>query len=415
MAREGSLQSRKQRDALFAQGRQVPTDTTKRISASPTAETPRNLLLELDHAHIPLRQIVVKIHTEIFQEAEKGLLVSAQAIEQIPGGTLFASTPCPGWGGGSWVGQIAFVKQGEKLSFPIHDLQGVKSVFALLASVLSRFFHIQEQIFEIKSPPAVLFFCQKDQFAQQMHVTTGVLTSIQEVRSPSIMDRDPTELWQNPNGFQCGLASVRMDLIVCQGGRAGDMHPMPFACHIQACFVLVDGGRLDQGVFDLLLHLAEVQSTALGEFAQGSFAHLHSQHLFHHLTCSCQWQQLLVDQVESDGSAVRSVLDGSLNSLGERSDGDLLTPRTLLLLYSVFLYDHTWRGDVHDLPMLDPTRRNAVQILLAERAGLHSMLNHFIWFARELQRRPLVSLLPTRFLLALFAQAFQLRNPSSRY
>jgi hypothetical protein len=35
-----------------------------------------------------LHQIVVKIHAQIFQKAEDGFLVFAQAIEQISGGTF---------------------------------------------------------------------------------------------------------------------------------------------------------------------------------------------------------------------------------------------------------------------------------------------------------------------------------------
>ncbi len=57
-----------------------------------------------------------------------------------------------------------------------------------------------------------------------------------------------------------------------------------------------------------------------------------------------------------------------LERVGERDHGDLLTAGTLLLFCPVFLHDQTGRWDVHDLPMLDRTRRNMVQILLAERA-----------------------------------------------
>jgi hypothetical protein len=135
MAGESSLQSGKQRNALCAQGGQIATDTAKRVSASHRAETPRNLLLELDHAHITLRLIVVKIHPEIFQEVEEGVLVFAHPIEQVASRALLASSPCAWWGRGSWMGQIPFVKQREELHFPIGDQKsGQARVF--LASAL---------------------------------------------------------------------------------------------------------------------------------------------------------------------------------------------------------------------------------------------------------------------------------------
>ena len=58
MAGESSLQSGKQRNALFAQGGQIATDTAKRVSASHRAETSGDLLLDFDHAQISLRLVV---------------------------------------------------------------------------------------------------------------------------------------------------------------------------------------------------------------------------------------------------------------------------------------------------------------------------------------------------------------------
>src|SRR5258708_24461255 len=97
MPTKSGLQSRQQRDVLFAQGGHIAPTAAKSLSPSEGAKTVRNLLLELDHAHITLRLIVVKIHPEIFQEAKEGLLVFAQAIEQVAGRTLLASSPCA-WG-----------------------------------------------------------------------------------------------------------------------------------------------------------------------------------------------------------------------------------------------------------------------------------------------------------------------------
>lgn len=45
MTGEGRLQSRKQRDALFAQGGHIATNATKSLGSGQTAETPGDLLL----------------------------------------------------------------------------------------------------------------------------------------------------------------------------------------------------------------------------------------------------------------------------------------------------------------------------------------------------------------------------------
>src|SRR6266481_3335012 len=148
MTTESGLQSRQQRDVLFAQGGQIAPNAAKSLSTNDGAKTSSNLLLELHHAQIPLCLMVVKIHPQIFQEAEEGLLVFAQAIEQVAGRTLLGSSPCS-WGSRRpRMGQIPFVQDAEKLHFPIGDLQWVKPVFSLLASLLCGFFHIQEQGFE---------------------------------------------------------------------------------------------------------------------------------------------------------------------------------------------------------------------------------------------------------------------------
>ncbi len=85
MTTKSCLQSRQQRQALFAQGGQIATNSAKGLGPSKTAETPGDLLLDLDHPQIALGEIVVKIHAKILQEAEDGLLVFAQPIEETLG------------------------------------------------------------------------------------------------------------------------------------------------------------------------------------------------------------------------------------------------------------------------------------------------------------------------------------------
>src|SRR5258708_1159954 len=61
MTTKSGLQSRQERYTLFAQRRQIAANTGKGFGTCNTAKTPRNLLLELDHAHISLRLIGVKL------------------------------------------------------------------------------------------------------------------------------------------------------------------------------------------------------------------------------------------------------------------------------------------------------------------------------------------------------------------
>ena len=152
MTTQSRLQSRQQRKTLFAQGRQIATNTAKSLCARQTAEAARHLLLHFDHAKIPLGQIVVKIHAQVFQEAEESLLVFAQTIEQVAGGTLFGASSFPRGSKSSWMGLIPLIEDGHKLGFPIDDLQPIQVTCPPLSCLLSRFLHIQQQGFEIGGP-----------------------------------------------------------------------------------------------------------------------------------------------------------------------------------------------------------------------------------------------------------------------
>ncbi len=54
MTKKGELQSRQQIEALFAQRRQVATDTAKELSALGRPEAAGDLLLHFDHADVTL-------------------------------------------------------------------------------------------------------------------------------------------------------------------------------------------------------------------------------------------------------------------------------------------------------------------------------------------------------------------------
>ncbi len=73
-----------------------------------------------------------------------------------------------------------------------------------------------------------------------MHDAGGVLTIVQEVRSPSVMDRDPREMRQDADGFQGHLPSALIHVIVGEAGRARHVHPVALAAHRKPSFILMN-------------------------------------------------------------------------------------------------------------------------------------------------------------------------------
>ncbi len=70
MTTKSGLQSRQQRQALFAQRGQIAANAAQGLGTSHATESTGDLLLHFDHAKIPLGKIVVKIHPQIFQESD---------------------------------------------------------------------------------------------------------------------------------------------------------------------------------------------------------------------------------------------------------------------------------------------------------------------------------------------------------
>src|SRR5712691_4687674 len=247
-----------------------------------------------------------------------------------------------------------------------------------------------------------------------MNQTESMLTVIQEVRCPAIMDADAFEDGQDANRLQSVLSSALIHMILGEGRRTGDMLPVSLPSDRQARFVLMNDGGLNQRLFDLLLDGSQLAGRALDQFPHRGFTHLDPQQVREDFTGAFQRQQLLLCQIDGRRSDQRSVLDGGRHGCGERGQRDVLTAGTLLLFCSVFLHDQPWRWDVHHLPTKRDTRLDLAQIVLTGRAHRYLMLNHFIWRLRKPQGRSLMSLLPSGFLLALCAQAFWLPHKAIR-
>jgi hypothetical protein len=413
MTPKRGLQRGQQRQTLFAERGQVASNARKGVSTRNASKAAGDFLLHLDHAQISLGQIIVKIHTQIFQKAEDGFLLFAQAIEQIARVTLCAATAFARGRGRSRVKQLPFIEQSQELRFPIHDFPEIQTGFSQGARLVGGFFHLQQQRFEVGGPAQSLLF-EKHEIAQQMHDAQGMLTVVQEVRGPAVVNRDAGELRQNPDGFQGGLPPTRIDVIVGEGRRAGHMHPVPLACHIQPSFILMDDLRVFQGLAHLLLHRGQLSRTPFDQLTDGALTHLHAQQVPQHFTGTGQGQQVLFDQVHGGRAHLGSLLQGSLHSGGKGRAADLLAGGTPFLFGPIFLHHHPRRRHIHHLTSLSATGGHRVQVLLAGLTHLDVQLDDLIWRGGELQARSRVSRLPARFLPALLAQAFRVAHKAIR-
>src|SRR5260221_1772981 len=124
---------------MVTQRGQVAPKAAKGFSSSKAAEATGDLLLHFDHPKISLGQIVIKIHPQILQEGQDRLLAFAQPIQQIAGGTLFASPSCSGRRKSMRVKPIPFSEQLQEAGLPISDFQRVKPLLSLLTCLLCGF------------------------------------------------------------------------------------------------------------------------------------------------------------------------------------------------------------------------------------------------------------------------------------
>src|SRR5258708_28974073 len=123
MADQSLFQGGQQSETLLEQRREIASDAAEGHSASRRAKTAGDLLLDLHHPDIALREAVVERHGEVVQEQQYRLLVRRQTIEQIAGRRLFAPTPSADlWWRIRRVGLIALTPQRHILPFPVAPL-----------------------------------------------------------------------------------------------------------------------------------------------------------------------------------------------------------------------------------------------------------------------------------------------------
>lgn len=206
------------------------------------------------------------------------------------------------------------------------------------------------------------------------------------------------------------FTSVGMNLIMGEAGGATDMHPLPFACHIQTGFILMKDLRLDQSGFDLLLDLCQALGAPPDQLAESPFAQRHSQQVFHHFTGSRQGEQLLLHQIDAGRPNHRAILHWGTDLVGKGGDRHLLARRTLFVLGPVLAHQQARQGHVDHLPTFNRTGGNVSQIVLAVLTALHRMHHHRVRARGKRQGRARMSFLSPRLLPTFLAQALGLAH-----
>jgi hypothetical protein len=80
---EGDFKRVEDRAALLAPGGADRANATEGVRASIGTERARDLLLDLDHAQITFRLIVVEGHGEVVEEAQRLVLVGPEPVEEV--------------------------------------------------------------------------------------------------------------------------------------------------------------------------------------------------------------------------------------------------------------------------------------------------------------------------------------------
>src|SRR5438034_2915845 len=146
MSAQRGLQSGEQVRALLAQGGQVTTNAAEGNHSRFTAERARDLLLHFDHANISLGLVIVKRHSEVFQEGKHCFFAHLKPIKQVDRRMALACRL--GWPGARrGIGSPALWEQAVIFSPPSEQGKRVQMAFPSLSGFLHALFHHQESFF----------------------------------------------------------------------------------------------------------------------------------------------------------------------------------------------------------------------------------------------------------------------------
>lgn len=174
---EEGFQGRQKRLALFAEGREVAAQARERSAAALRAEAAGNLLLDFDHAQIPLGLFIVEGHDEVVEEQEGLVLIRPETVQEVAHWRLFASSALPfaigGRCGGRRLGilgeslaQERLIAGDEIVTYRAREVGGAGGT-----GLFDRGAHLAQQMLELSGPRLVQLFLHKGQLAQVVGIT----------------------------------------------------------------------------------------------------------------------------------------------------------------------------------------------------------------------------------------------------
>ena len=189
-------------DAVLPGRGDIAADAAEVHEGVKVAEGAGDLLAQLHHSQITLREIVVERDREVAHEGEDAVVVVPESVEQVAGFALLAAAPTLGAGqrfrervlgiAGFHDPPIALVESVEVLC-----RQGGE---ARVAGGIDRRLDRQQMVDHRLGPLLALLLPQEDQFAQEVRVTESVVAVVLEVGVPEVVDGAAPEVGQDVGG-----------------------------------------------------------------------------------------------------------------------------------------------------------------------------------------------------------------------
>ncbi len=253
------------------------------------------------------------------------------------------------------------------------------------------------------------------QLAQVVGVAQRVATGpIVAIAGPAVMDACARVAGQDANRLQGGRPARRMTGVVGQVLGAGDMRPLQpcsaWPRHAQARLVMMERGGLAQGRLDLFLDALQPTGAQAHQIDQRAHREGGTEDVGQDLTHPRIRHELLLDEIGRHRSQSRAVLLGSADARRRLGLGRRPTRRTAHMQDAVLGDMQSYRGQLLDLPPLDPAGCVAGQLLVARPAQRWPMRLYGV--GSRHQRNPMtgMSWLRPALLATLLAQTLGLAS-----
>jgi hypothetical protein len=223
--------------------RQVEQTERMRQKASAPASlqnAPEIFLLDLEHAQVALRLIVLEGDGQITEEGEHGFLSQPESFQEVAGWGLLDPATSPlvarRRGIGSEAGgQERFVAGDEGLAERRGEL-----VRSRRARLLDRCLHLQQQRLAYLGPGLLILLLEESQFAQVMDIAQRMLIGgMSPIGRLAVMHAHPSKERENANSSSGFSAALGMDPIMRELACARHMRPRRHSRSAHSCLVTV--------------------------------------------------------------------------------------------------------------------------------------------------------------------------------